>query len=142
MSDRKERFVVVEQMRPTHYITDNKTIKPLKWEVIDRGEEFVLYTPNSKDEVIARFATIEEANRLRTALLDNYYSPPPLEKLQEYVQSAGNKVKLDIVSDGIDASGFTYHIAAGYDDSRERSLFAVSVCKGKGNNPTSENCTS
>ena len=65
VSAANERFLVVEQRSPEFYATNLKNILPLKWEVIDRGKDFVLWDESTVNErVIARFAHQEPAIQL------------------------------------------------------------------------------
>lgn len=68
-ADPSERFIVVEQKLPTAYIITTTSpgdplVKTIRWEVIDRGEEFVIWKTNCKFDAIAAFADKEDALRL------------------------------------------------------------------------------
>lgn len=78
--DINERFIIIEQTKPIHYLTIMKNGEcpsriqtfSLRWEVIDRGHQFVplaITKTDSKFEVVARFADITEADAFRNLLI-------------------------------------------------------------------------
>lgn len=79
-ADPKERFIVVEQIQPTHFSAGlilgyppQLIGAPLCYELIDRGADFVVGqkdNPSKPFIVLGRFETPDAANRLRNLLVE------------------------------------------------------------------------
>jgi hypothetical protein len=75
-ADPTERFIVIEQTKPTHWRTiiqpgafDSVLMMPCKYEVIDRGADFVPLQPTYPEFVVlARFTNLHDASELRKRL--------------------------------------------------------------------------
>jgi hypothetical protein len=75
MPDRNERFIIVQQQHPCHYLTvvhpPEVKSTPLSWEVIDRGENFMPFQEHTDWKTIARYTTEKEASDMRKLLVNS-----------------------------------------------------------------------
>lgn len=96
--DLTERFILVEQMNPPYQLNPihqlviearkAPTLTPLKWEVVDRGEDFQAWVESRKAAdwlVLARFTSKEEAMRLLRVLTRGQSSTEPSLKAPDEV---------------------------------------------------------